>query len=94
MSTRRGKRIYDDCMQLKSEGKIKKLWTTNGVVNIKFKDDNKKAKKIFHILDLDEYLAEEEQEEEEYDANLTDYDEYKGCGILGRIGNKKIVSLI
>ena len=63
------KSIYDDCMQFKAEGKIKRLWTTNGVVHFKFKDDNEKLKKVFHILDLDEYI-------EDCDVDLSDYDEF------------------
>ena len=48
------KRIFDRCYKLKSQGIIKKLWSFNGVVNIKFSSDyEEKPTKIFHYDDID-----------------------------------------
>ena len=65
------KSIYDECTKLKAEGKIKRLWTTNGVVNFKFKDDDEKVTKVFHILDLDDHFDDTEKID---DANVSDFD--------------------
>ena len=47
------KSIFEDTIQLKKEGHVKKVWTYNGIVNYKMTDDdNEKAKKVFHENEL------------------------------------------
>lgn len=51
------KDIYDECLVLKTEGQITKFWTYNGIIHIKNTNSyNERAKKIFHINDLQKYL--------------------------------------
>ena len=53
------KSIHEKCAKLKKEGKIKHLWTYNGIVNLKKTDrSNERSTKIFHILDLEEHFPE------------------------------------
>ena len=50
------KDIYDACIVLKDEGKIFKFWSYNGIIHIKNNNNyNDRAKKIFHINDLEKY---------------------------------------
>ena len=69
------KSIYDDCMNLKAEGKINSLWTTNGLEHFKYNDNDKKTMKIHHIMDLCDHF--EEQYFDEYD-DISDYNSYNG----------------
>ena len=49
------KSIYDACVELKNEGKIKHVWTYNGLVHYKITDNIKdRGTKIFHMSDLEE----------------------------------------
>ena len=48
--------IYNECYRQKKAGLINKLWTYNGVVNIKFTDDYyEKPFKVLHINDIKQY---------------------------------------
>ena len=50
--------LYDDCMELKSQGIIKKLWTHNGIINIKKTDSYyERPYKIYHDEDITRYFA-------------------------------------
>ena len=54
------KSIFNECYKLKSDGKITKMWTFNGIVNIKYTDTiDEKPTKIFHIDDLDAELDDD-----------------------------------
>lgn len=54
--------IYNECYRQKKAGLINKLWTYNGVVNVKFTDDYyEKPFKIFHINDIKQYDDETEE---------------------------------
>ncbi len=49
------KSIFDKCQKLRSEGKIKHLWTYNGIVHYKtLNNTNERGKKIYHISELEE----------------------------------------
>ena len=53
------KDLFDKCMELKLCGYIKKIWTYNGIVNIKKTDNyNELPKRIFHQDDIDRYLLD------------------------------------
>ena len=53
------KDLYDDCMELKTSGKISKLWTYNGIINIKKSYNyNERPKKIFSKSDINKYFPE------------------------------------
>ena len=53
------KRIFDKCYKLKSDNIIKRLWSFNGVVNIKFSDSRDEwPTKIYHFSDIDYYIHE------------------------------------
>lgn len=69
------KSIYDDCIKLKAEGKIKSVWTTNGLVHFKFSEHDKKAIKIHHIMDLTDYFEESYFDDYDY---ISDYNSYNG----------------
>ena len=49
--------IFDACSNLKKDGKIKHLWSFNGIVHFK-KSDNYRERgiKVFHISQLDDYF--------------------------------------
>ena len=48
------KSIYDKCYKMKKDGIIKKMWTFNGIVNIKYSDsERERPLKLFHIDNLD-----------------------------------------
>ena len=48
------KSIFEEVSQLKNDGKIKKMWTFNGVINYKITDDHsEKPVKVFHNTDLE-----------------------------------------
>ena len=47
------KSIFNRCKQLKTEGKIKHVWSYNGTVHYKTEDNrNIKGSKVFHIAEL------------------------------------------
>ena len=49
----RYKSIFDKCLELKREGKIKYVWSYNGVVHYKTPDeDNGYGTKVFHMSEL------------------------------------------
>ena len=51
------KKIYDECYKLKKQGIIKKLWTYNGIVHVKFTyNEDEFPTKIFHKTDIDYYI--------------------------------------
>ena len=53
------KQIFDKCYKLKSSNIIKRLWSFNGVVNIKFSESNDEwPTKIYHYSDIDYYIHE------------------------------------
>ena len=53
------KSIHEKCSKLKDHGKIKQLWTYNGIVHYKKTDRvNERGTKVFHILDLEEQFPE------------------------------------
>ena len=46
--------IYEHCLKLRYGGDVKHLWTYNGVVNVKFSDDDYELPtKLFHPDDMD-----------------------------------------
>ena len=52
------KSIFETVSQLKNEGKIKKVWTYNGIVNYKLSDDDReKSVKVYHYHDLDKFYV-------------------------------------
>ena len=54
------KSIFENISQLKNEGKIKKVWTYNGVINYKLTDDNtEKPVKIYHENDLEKFYSDQ-----------------------------------
>ena len=47
----------DECVELKKKGKISKIWTFNGIINIKTcNNEHERPKKILHISDLEYYF--------------------------------------
>ena len=55
----RCKDIYDKCDDLKNCGKLKKLWTFNGIVHFKLTDNYyERPKKVFHIKDLNKFFTD------------------------------------
>ena len=49
--------IYENLSELKNEGKLKSLWSHNGVVNFKFTDNEReKSKIITHESDIDNFF--------------------------------------
>ena len=45
--------VYDTCADMKKYGDVKKFWSYNGIINVKFTDnENERPTKIFHIDDL------------------------------------------
>ena len=51
------KSLFEKCKKLKKEKRIKHLWTYNGVINIKYTDENnEKPKRIYHQEDFDYYF--------------------------------------
>ena len=54
--------IYDSCHLLKKKNVINNVWSYNGVVRIKFKDDNKeKPTKLYHMDDIFYYIPKAER---------------------------------
>ena len=54
---KRTQSLYDYCRQLRQADEIKKLWTYNGVVHVKFDDnDNELPTKLYHPDDINEYF--------------------------------------
>ena len=49
--------IFDACLNLKKDGKIKHVWSFNGIVHFK-KSDNYRERgiKVFHISELEDYF--------------------------------------
>ena len=54
---RRTQSLYDYCRLLKQAGDVSYQWTYNGVVNIKFNEDDKFSTKLYHPEDI-EYFDE------------------------------------
>ena len=56
------KSIHDRCRNLMDVGQISKLWTYNGVINLKFTDEySEKPTKIFHEEDINFYFPNENE---------------------------------
>ena len=52
--------LYEHCLKLRYGGDIKHLWSYNGVVNIKFSDDEDEIPtKLFHPDDIDYYMFDD-----------------------------------
>ena len=52
------KSIFESLTEFKYEGKIKKVWSFNGVINYKLSDnDNEHPTKIYHEKELDHFYA-------------------------------------
>ena len=50
--------IFDACSDLKKNGRIRYLWSFNGIVHFKVTDNfNERGKKVFHLNDLDEHFS-------------------------------------
>ena len=63
--------IYNECYRQKKAGLINKLWTYNGVVNVKFTEDYyEKPFKIFHINDIKQYDDEIDEVIEKEENNI------------------------
>ena len=54
----RYKEMFEECQKLKNDGKIKQVWTWNGIVHIKKTDTERYGKKLFHISELEEIVPE------------------------------------
>ena len=53
------KDLYDECMDLKSTGIISKLWTYNGIINVKKSYNyNERPKKIYSKSDIKRYFPD------------------------------------
>ena len=66
--------IFNHCMSLKKYGDLSKVWSYNGVVNVKFEDnDNEIPTKLYHKDDIDTYFYDDDSE---HDSIITDFDEY------------------
>ena len=56
------KSIHDKCCNLMDQGQITKLWTYNGVINVKFTNEySERPTKIYHEEDINYYFAEDER---------------------------------
>ena len=55
---RRTQSLFDYCKDLKKAGDIFKLWSYNGVVHVKFHDDNEEPTKLFHPDDINGYFED------------------------------------
>ena len=54
--------IFDNLMERKNNGQMKRIWSYNGVIHFKFSDKaNEKPKKIFHECDLNYYFKDGEK---------------------------------
>ena len=57
----KSKKIFELCMSLKRQRLIKSVWTYNGLVNIKFTDDEDEiSTKIYHVDDIDYHISNNE----------------------------------
>ena len=57
--------IFDYCLKMKRAGIIEKLWSYNGIVNFKYKDDRfETPKKLLHYDDLYEYFDDEDNNDD------------------------------
>ena len=57
------KSIFNYCVKMREEGKIDKLWTYNGTVHFKFKEDPT-IQKCFHYDDLYDFFPDDDEEDE------------------------------
>ena len=56
--------IFNNLSDLKRDGEINKVWSYNGTVHFKFKDDpNEKPKKVYHECDLNFYFNDSKRNE-------------------------------
>ena len=62
----RYKSIFDKCLELKREGKLKYVWSWNGTVHYKMVDDrNVQGTKVFHISDLEHQFGLHDQPQQQ-----------------------------
>ena len=53
------KDLFEECLKLKENGDLKKIWTYNGIINIKLTENYyERAKKVFHISDIHRYFPD------------------------------------
>ena len=48
--------LFNHSHQLKEAGDIQKLWTYNGIVHVKFENDDELPTKLYHPDDINGYL--------------------------------------